>query len=769
MKFRKIFTAVLAAVMCLTVSSCEISAEPETASKEHVYKEDRVELPDGLDMISNVICTEEKIYLLCCETEFGDNNGLLVSYPFYLIGFDGAVEKKTYLDFDTTNIMTDIKNSCIDDDGSVSIVMQYHGGETNTLYRFSPDGEMLGKSQIDGVSHVIGGSSSEAIDIMPLDGGNYLVLFEQSAAMINSEGKTVKLFKDQTHAEASYTSGLCKTADGRIFMVYTIMNWNDNLYIWEEESELIELDLESGALGERYRISGKAEFLDGTDKYDLLMSRESGLAGYDLETGETEVIIDWIKSGIDRGSIGSDIYAFSDGRIAFRNNAYELKSGGANFSYDNMYVSVLTEIPPEELPDRKLIKLFALNLDDTVRSQILKFNRNNTEYEIELTSFADYEDGLGEMNKAMTAGNIPDVLVLGKDNLGYDILADSYISKGLLADLYDFMDSDPDFDRGDYLENYFKAHEVNGKLYEIAPEFSVSTYAAKTSRVGENEGWTMEEFTALTENMTGKEILGNVTNDWILNDFIFNCGDSYIDRSKGKCYFDSEEFISVLKFCNKFPSEQSEEHYVLDTYSDLRADRQLLDTAVSAGTPNGIRTAENGIFGEQITYKGYPCSVGNGSCFSDTWGIKFAISSKTAVPDGAWGFVKSFLSEEYQQNMYTEARSGSIPIKLTAIEKRFENEQKPWEYTDSLGEVHVEEHNFFGGASQVVDIGYPDEADATRAMELIKSITTVQRRDIYISNIVQEEAGAYFSGQKSAEDVADTIQNRVQNYLDENR
>lgn len=119
--------------------------------------------------------------------------------------------------------------------------------------------------------------------------------------------------------------------------------------------------------------------------------------------------------------------------------------------------------------------------------------------------------------------------------------------------------------------------------------------------------------------------------------------------------------------------------------------------------------------------------------------------------------------------MYTEARSGSIPIKLTAIEKRFENEQKPWEYTDSLGEVHVEEHNFFGGASQVVDIGYPDEADATRAMELIKSITTVQRRDIYISNIVQEEAGAYFSGQKSAEDVADTIQNRVQNYLDENR
>jgi len=38
-----------------------------------------------------------------------------------------------------------------------------------------------------------------------------------------------------------------------------------------------------------------------------------------------------------------------------------------------------------------------------------------------------------------------------------------------------------------------------------------------------------------------------------------------------------------------------------------------------------------------------------------------------------------------------------------------------------------------------------------------------------IMNIITEEAGAYFKGQKSAKDVASVIQSRVQVYVNENR
>ena len=51
-------------------------------------------------------------------------------------------------------------------------------------------------------------------------------------------------------------------------------------------------------------------------------------------------------------------------------------------------------------------------------------------------------------------------------------------------------------------------------------------------------------------------------------------------------------------------------------------------------------------------------------------------------------------------------------------------------------------------------------------------IYTVNRTAYYnedIRNIIVEEAEAFFSGQKSAQDVADVIQSRAQVFVNENR
>ncbi|MBP5166082.1 MAG: hypothetical protein ILP09_02340, partial [Oscillospiraceae bacterium] len=51
----------------------------------------------------------------------------------------------------------------------------------------------------------------------------------------------------------------------------------------------------------------------------------------------------------------------------------------------------------------------------------------------------------------------------------------------------------------------------------------------------------------------------------------------------------------------------------------------------------------------------------------------------------------------------------------------------------------------------------------------IFSATNVQRNRDDVLAIIEEEAGAYFAGQKSAETVAGVIQSRVQIYVNENR
>ena len=73
--------------------------------------------------------------------------------------------------------------------------------------------------------------------------------------------------------------------------------------------------------------------------------------------------------------------------------------------------------------------------------------------------------------------------------------------------------------------------------------------------------------------------------------------------------------------------------------------------------------------------------------------------------------------------------------------------------------------NLFG---KEITIGVNTDEDNQRVYDLIEAAVGIMENDAYIYNIITEESSAYFSGQKSAEEAAEIIQNRVQNYIDEN-
>ena len=60
------------------------------------------------------------------------------------------------------------------------------------------------------------------------------------------------------------------------------------------------------------------------------------------------------------------------------------------------------------------------------------------------------------------------------------------------------------------------------------------------------------------------------------------------------------------------------------------------------------------------------------------------------------------------------------------------------------------------------------DEDIERVLSYIESVTNTYGNQSDISDIVMEEAASYFSGQKSAQDVAAVIQSRAQIYVDEN-
>lgn len=427
------------------------------------------------------------------------------------------------------------------------------------------------------------------------------------------------------------------------------------------------------------------------------------------------------------------------------------------------------EAAPEDNNGKKIVKLYGWNLSKDLKEQISIFNRRSTEHNIVITDYliAHPSDPLIQLNIDIVSGNLPDILVI---QTGMNLPVDSYISKGLFADIYDYIDNDPDVDRSDFAESVFRAYEVDGKLYEAAPTFNIYTLTAKTSLAGEKQGWTMDEFIDFVDSHPDKRIFREYqSKDSVLGRFIRYGYNEYIDRDTGECHFDSDEFIRLLEFCDRFPKEV-DHSYLDDPDWVTKDDFDLLNGNIIFEDQfiyrfDNIRMFEHGYFGEPVTFKGYPGTGGNGSViYTD---CLFSVSSKSDNADGAWEFIKYLLSEEYQ-DQYSTSNAYDFPVRLSSLEKQAEAcKERPYRNVGN-GEKEYNDKVVYIGTNEII-IGENTDEDNRRIFDLINSSESAYGNNYYITNIVINEAAAYFEGQKSAKEVSEIIQNRVSNYIAENR
>lgn len=160
---------------------------------------------------------------------------------------------------------------------------------------------------------------------------------------------------------------------------------------------------------------------------------------------------------------------------------------------------------PELTEDgKKIVKMYInYNLYDELYSQIAEFNKKSAEYEVRLTEYSkEFEEPMTRLNTDITTGNTPDILILDAS-----MPLKSYNDKGLFADLYEFIDSDPDMKREDFVESFLKANETDGKLSKISFDFYIASVIGKTSLVGEKQGRTAEEFFELAESYPDKQAM----------------------------------------------------------------------------------------------------------------------------------------------------------------------------------------------------------------------------------------------------------------------
>ena len=497
------------------------------------------------------------------------------------------------------------------------------------------------------------------------------------------------------------------------------------------------------------------------DGSTLLLNDGKLLYSLDTATGQLTRQLSWLDSDINGSSVAG-VAASGEDTVLVLLSSYDRTDG---IRYE---LGTLTKTPVDQLPERTILTLGAEYLDDTLQSAIIRFNRNSDTYRITLVDYSvynteeDYTAGAQQMDRDVIAGNCPDILNLTSGN------AQKYIAKGALADLAVLMEKDGEISRDDLLSGPLKAYEKDGKLYGMPFSFGVNTLYASARLVGDRDHWTMSEMAEVIRGLDPEvRIAMWYTQADFLSTMVYQNMNQFVDYGSSSCSFDTDSFRELLEVSSRLPASNDqmmpETEAETDMYSgDEMQKRQAGDLLLSNGYCSGsyevknmyrLYTADNG-----IVRVGYPTDNGNGAVLNIYGGL--AISSKCADPEGAWQFVKTMLSDEVQQNQW------SFPVTRTAFDKVMADAMKKESYQDENGEtIYVDSVGYIGEAEYTIGELTQEQADAFLAY--VNDATVSGNYDTDILNIVTEEAAAFFAGDKTADEVAKLIQNRVTIYLGE--
>lgn len=376
---------------------------------------------------------------------------------------------------------------------------------------------------------------------------------------------------------------------------------------------------------------------------------------------------------------------------------------------------------------------------------------HNSQYFIEVVdtyhvSFAEgtYYESVARSNDLfindVRSGNGPDIM-LGGDSFSVAVPGLVYI------DLNDYIASSDSINREDFANVVFDAYEIDGHIYTLPYGVNMTGLSAKLAKL-DISGFTYDEYInhANIHNY-GRDVLN-----------------TYINYGENADLSDLEYFDSLFALC--FQDFMTDGHFNITDGIYGEEFRSLVEFVDSRDSAYNAESGETIALIHQTSYAflyyvnscdsnvrnyiGYPSYDGTSTCFSDATQT-IAITTCCADKDAAWSVLSQMFSYEIQSypvDFYIPVRLDALSdycdVQIEGIEERPEDFYIDWDVT----QVDLNEYK-------------------AEFMYLIQNMNTARYCDPMVMVIISEELPAYFEGQKSLDDVAGIIQNRVNNYIDE--
>lgn len=637
--------------------------------------------------------------------------------------------------------------------------MMQHASYKFILKKFDPQGKELMSNEMKGIDEFSDGSEYGMFvqEISELNGGNLLIRISammDKNIIVTPEGEC----KGTLELDEMSIYNTSAAADGRI----AVMGFEESgTKIRYADPETMEADGDAIESGELNTINF---LIKGSGDYNIFALSGTALLGI-TKDGKVKEVVNWVDS--DLGG------SYVESVVALENGEFLISSNGQ----DGVTFYKLSARSKDDLKNTKVITVAMMYADSTITGKISDFNKKNNGYRITVEDYSKYyeyddknETLINSPSKQMQldimSGKSPDMIITYDHSIITELAA-----KGLFTDLYPLLDDSSDLSRDDILPNVLKANEINGKLCSIAPSFYINTLTARKEFV-DKQGWSLSELIDTYDKYKDKMSFSeNDTKDLVMN-VISGYSHQFADYEKGTCSFDSPEFIKLLEFCNQFPSSDekfgdgsSDDGMIDDNFTidagdyekgqlDVRNGKVLV-SELYLSSPRDYAYEKQGKFGTDITMAGYPGVEGTGAVLSfDNY---FAVLDSSPNKEQCWNFISQFFSKEYDHDL-----SYNFPSTKAAFDKCIEESMAKPYYIDSETNKKVEYDDTYYIGGKEIKIKPLTKEEADFLSDYIKNTTAIfETYSEDTLTILIEEVNAYFAGEKTAEEAADMLQNRV--------
>ena len=607
------------------------------------------------------------------------------------------------------------------------------------LIEFDAEGNQISDKDVSFLNENIGDSYLSTLKISPE--GNLVAVYDKEVKIFDESGKELSSAKTD-----NWIMGCCLTKSGEILIFANDKDGRMVAKVMDEKSGDFKKDYKMGAS----YLQSPEWIYPGQGDYDFFYRNEQAFFGYNLEAGKETRICDFIASDIDATYINTCILLDENTILAI----------GYNWENQTPIYDKYVKVDPSEVQDKKEITLLSTWVSSDLKQEVINFNKTHDDVRITLIDYSDDENPGEKISADIAAGKIPDIYDVS-NGIG-NISTDQAVAKGMLEDLTPYIQNDPEISEDDFIPAVYDAMKIDGKNYYVASSFGIQAMLGKKSDIGDIDGWTFEEMKAYVDSKPeDTRMFESTSKDDNLQTFLYCCGADFVDWEKGECYFNTPEFKSLLEVSNR-GDDQEIDWENLKTSQDLRSGKQLF--LIGGVNPDELQVYKE-LFDNDLAVVGYPNKDKQGIYAQIDNGL--AMSSKCADKDLAWEFIRTFMTKDYQGHHYTNAFG--CPTRKDVLEAFYKSKTTTEEYDDEFGNHIYPTEGSWGWHDLIVEVKPVSNEEIEFFNTTINRISGIWEYDDSLNTIIEEEAKAYFAGEKSVDEVCEIIQNRATTYVQENK